>query len=53
MVLSARKIPVTARELKNELKRLEDLKVIAPVDEPTEWVSQIVVAMNVDANTRA
>ena len=28
-----------------ELRRLEKLNVIAPVDEPTEWVSQIVVAM--------
>ena len=46
MVLPARKIPVAIREkFKNELKRLEDLKVIASVDEPTEWVSQIVVAM--------
>ena len=31
-------------KFKEELKRLEGLKVIAPVEEPTEWVSQIAVA---------
>ena len=53
VMLPARKIPVAIREkFKNELKRLEDLKVIAPVDEPTEWVSQIVVAMNKSGSLR-
>jgi len=45
VVLPARKIPVSIREkFKEELKRLENIKVIAPVDQPTEWVSQIVVS---------
>ena len=53
VVLPARKIPVAVREkFKNELKRLEELKVIAPVDEPTEWVSQIVVAMKKSGSLR-
>ena len=38
VVLSARKIPVS-------VPRLESIKVNAPVDQPTEWVSQIVVAV--------
>ena len=46
VVLPARKIPVAVRDkFQKELERLQDLKVIIPVDEPTEWVSQIVVAM--------
>ena len=53
MVLPTRKIPVAVRQkFKNELKRLEDLNVIAPVDEPTEWVSQIVVAMKKSGSLR-
>ena len=38
VVLSARKIPVS-------IPRLESTKVIAPVDQRTEWVSQVVVAV--------
>ncbi|CAB4015862.1 Retrovirus-related Pol poly from transposon [Paramuricea clavata] len=39
------KIPVSVRDrFKVELQRLERLGVITPVEEPTEWVSQIVVA---------
>ena len=38
VVLSARKIPVS-------VPRLESTKVIAPVDQRTEWVSQVVVAV--------
>lgn len=46
VILPARKIPVWVRQqFKLELRRLEKLKVITPVDEPTERVSQIVVAM--------
>ena len=45
VILPARKVPVSVKEkFKAELKRLQDLKVIAPVDQPTEWVSQFVVA---------
>ena len=32
-------------KFKEELQRLERLKAIIPVHEPTEWVSQIVVAV--------
>ena len=53
VILPARKLPVSVREkFKEELKRLEDLKVITPVDEPTEWVSQIVVAMKKSGELR-
>ncbi|CAH3146409.1 unnamed protein product, partial [Porites lobata] len=40
VILPARKVPVSV-----QLQRLERLKVIIPVDEPTEGVSQIVVAV--------
>ena len=37
---------VSVREkFKEELQRLERLKVITPVDKPTKWVSQFVVAI--------
>ena len=53
VVLPVRKIPVSIREkLKEELKRLESIKVIAPVDQPTEWVSQIVVAVKKSGELR-
>ena len=46
VILPVRKVPVSIRKkFKEELQRLERLKVITPVDEPTEWVSQIVVAV--------
>ena len=46
VILPARKVPVSVREkFKEELQRLERLKVITLLDEPTEWVSQIVVAV--------
>ena len=46
MILPARKVPVSVREkVKAEFKRLQDLEVIAPADQPTEWVSQFVVAI--------
>ena len=35
-----------------ELRRLESLNVIAPVDQPTEWVSQIVVAVKKSGELR-
>ena len=54
VILPARKVPVSIREkFKEELQRLESLKVIAPVDEPTEWVSQIVVAVKKSSELRA
>jgi len=46
VILPAREAPVAVKEkFKAELKRLQDLKVIAPVDQPIEWVSQFVVAV--------
>ena len=33
------------REIQGELQRLQDFKVIAPVNDPTKWVSQFVVAV--------
>ena len=49
VVLPARKIPVSVREkFKEELKRLESIKVIAPVDQPTEWLSQIELRVFID-----
>lgn len=44
--LPARKIPVLVRDrFREEQRRFEKLNVIAPLDEPTKWVSQIVVAV--------
>ena len=39
-------------KFKEELQRLESIKVIAPVDQPTEWVSQIVVAVKKSGELR-
>ena len=39
-------------KFKEELKRLEGLKVIASVEEPTEWVSQIAVAVKKSGELR-
>ena len=45
VITSPRRIPTALKEkFKEELQRLEDLKVIAPVDKPTPWVSSVVVA---------
>ena len=41
VILPARKVLL----FKAELRRLPDLKVIAPVDQPAEWVSQFVIAV--------
>ena len=46
VILPARKVPMSVWEtFKEEIQRLERLTVITPADEPTEWVSQIVVAV--------
>ncbi|PFX31310.1 Enzymatic polyprotein [Stylophora pistillata] len=46
VTLPARKLTVSVREkFKVALQRLQDLEVITPVDEPTEWVTQFVVAV--------
>ena len=42
--MADRRIPVALRrKLDSELKRLVKLNVLAPVDSPTPWVSQLVV----------
>ena len=44
VVHPCRKIPFALREkLKDELARMEKLEVIKKIDEPTEWVSSLVV----------
>ena len=53
VILPARKVPVSVKEkFKAELKRLQDLKVIAPVNQPTEWISQFVVAVKMSGDLR-
>ena len=43
-VLPCRNIPIAIRQnVKNTLDDLERRKVISPVDEPTEWVSQMAI----------
>ena len=42
--MDSRRIPIAIRlQLKGELERLTAMGVIAPVDEPTLWISQVVV----------
>ena len=44
VVMANRRIPISVRpELKTELEKLVDKGVITPVNEPTPWVSQIVI----------
>ena len=48
-----RRVPISLKsKLKNELDRLVELNVIAPIDEPTEWVSQIVLAKKPNGDVR-
>ena len=42
--MASRQIPIAIRpQLKSKLERLTAIGVIAPVDEPTPWLSQVVV----------
>ena len=44
-VMARRRVPIAIRpKLKKELNRLVEMGVITPVQEPTSWVSQIVIA---------
>jgi len=53
VILPARKVPVSVREkFKAELQRLQDVKDIAPVNEPTEWVSQFIVPVKKSSELR-
>jgi len=43
-IMANRRVPIAVRpKLKAELKRMTDLGVITPVEEPTPWVSQMVI----------
>ena len=53
MIMPCRSVPIATREkLKAELERLVKINVIEKVDEPTEWVSQIVVVQKPDGKVR-
>ena len=46
VVMPDRRIPLSVRpKLKSELDHLVSLGVLTPVDEPTPWVSQLVITM--------
>ncbi len=52
-VLPARRVPVAMQQaLKDELDRLQDLKIISPVTTPTNWVSQMVSVRKRDTSLR-
>lgn len=53
VIIPDRRMPIAMKpKVKSELKRLEKLGVIQPVDEPTPWVSQVVVSPKEDGNVR-
>jgi hypothetical protein len=52
-VHAARKTPVSLRDkVKRELERMEKLKIIRRVDEPTEWVNSMVVVPKPNGEAR-
>ena len=53
MVNATRRVPVAIRDkLKEELKRMVKLGVIEGVEEPTEWVSSMVVVTKPNGSLR-
>ena len=53
VVHAARKLPVSMKEkVKKELDRMEKLKIIRRVDEPTDWVNSMVVVPKADGEVR-
>ncbi|CAM1297642.1 Uncharacterised protein r2_g700 [Pycnogonum litorale] len=53
VTMPARRVPIALRpKLKAEVDRLTDLGVLAPVTEPTPWLSQIVVVAKKSENIR-
>ena len=51
--LPVRRIPLAVRDkLKHEIDRLVELKVITPVDSPTDWISATVVTIKKDGTIR-
>lgn len=52
-IMPNRRVPIALNDkLELELNRLTKLGVIAPIDEPTEWVSQIVIVKKSDGGVR-
>ena len=52
-VCPSRRVPFAVKpKLKAELQRLTDLNVLEPVDEPTDWVSNMVVATKPSGDLR-
>ncbi len=52
-IMGCRRTPVSLRPLlKKELERLVNKGVIAPVEEPTEWISQAVITPKKDGQVR-
>ena len=50
---ACRNVPIPLRDrLKKELKRMEDMKIITKVTEPTDWVSSLVVAYKPNGSLR-
>lgn len=48
-----RRVPFAVKpKLKTELERLTDLGLLIPVDEPTDWVSNLVVATKPSGDLR-
>lgn len=46
LISAGKQVPLALRSaLKEELDRLTSLGVIKPVDEPTNWVNNIIMAM--------
>ena len=51
--LPVRRIPLAVRDkLKHEIDRLVELKVITPVDSPTDWITATVVTIKEDGSIR-
>ena len=49
----SRRVPLALKpKLENELKRLTNLGIIKPVDEPTDWVSNLVIATKEPGDVR-
>ena len=53
VVAATRRVPVALREpLKSELNKLQTMNVIAQGEEPTDWVSNVVVARKKNGDLR-
>ena len=52
-IAPSRRVPFAIKpKLKAELERLTDIGVLMPVDEPTDWVSNLVIATKESADLR-